>query len=165
MNERYNYDCNNVEWKCDDDDRAKWYGDRTQFIASSPFQKPSRSSSTPPSYFSPFRHGSRDRVSCTENVSEKGTTIKWNKYLSPPRHYSVYMPSFTTSTASLTDLYIQLKLYDECIVILLYICYCSGYSDWVVLSIYSGISNWITIIISYLGCVQQTCALMILEWC
>ena len=51
-------------------------GDRTQFIASSPFQKPSRSSSTPPSYFSPFRHGSRDRVSCTENVSEKGTTIK-----------------------------------------------------------------------------------------
>ena len=121
MNERYNYDCNNVEWKCDDDDRAKWYGDRTQFIASSPFQKPSRSSSTPPSYFSPFRHGSRDRVSCTENVSEKGTTIKWNKYLSPPRHYSVYMPSFTTSTASLTDLYIQLKLYDECILILQYV--------------------------------------------
>ena len=153
----------NVEWKSDDD-RTKWYGGSYSIHRKFSFSN-SRSSSTPPSYFSPFRHGSRDRVSCTENVSEKGTTIKWNKYLSPPRLYSVYMPSFSTSTASLTDLYIQLKLYDECIVILLYICYCSGYSDWVVLSIYSGISNWITIIISYLGCVQQTCALMILEWC
>ena len=33
------------------------------------------------------------------------------------------------------------------------------------LSIYSGISNWITIIISYICCIQQTCALMNLKWC
>ena len=121
MNERYNYDCDNVEWKSDDDDRTKWYGGSYSLHRKFSFSN-SRSSSTPPSYFSPFRHGSRDRVSCTENVSEKGTTIKWNKYLSPPpRFYSVYMPSFTTPTASLTDLYIQLKLYEECILILQYV--------------------------------------------
>ena len=51
-------------------------GDRTHFIAVHILLCNSRSSSTPPSYFSPFRHGSGDRVSCTENVSEKGTTIK-----------------------------------------------------------------------------------------